>query len=511
MRPTLRLASLLCLGSLALCPVTLVAQDDQDRESESITVDRERAADLRPRETVKDPERKTATQTLDRQAAEGEQAQEQERPAEEAEAQPARPVPVEPKEAEVIEPEPSVTEAAEATSRDRENPETADPAPSRPPIQRGGSLLGRAPPPPPPAPPPEPSTNPTTPAPDSLPYEPGELLLVSADMAEAQSAARQLQGYQLRVKSRQRLDNLGLIASVFRLPPGTDTPALVAQVQQDLPNLNLDTNQRYQLLNARRRYAQQMIAWPENIGACEGQFRIGMLDTAVNDQHPSLTDSQLTRRNFVRGTSAGALHGTAVASLLVGSAGSETPGLLPGSTLWAAEVFRQRGEYTDTSTEILLSALDWLVSQRVQAINLSLGGERNRVFELALERLLENRVLLIAAAGNQGPEAPPSFPAAQPGVIAVTAVDAAERLYPDANRGDYIDLAAPGVDLWAADGDVTGRYHTGTSFAAPLVTAASLVAQEQGADLMAAVKDLGPRGQDDRFGWGLVQVGNWCN
>ncbi|WP_286875219.1 S8 family serine peptidase, partial [Marinimicrobium sp. UBA4509] len=367
------------------------------------------------------------------------------------------------------------------------------------------------PPPPPPVPPPAPSNDPVPPAPDSLPYEPGELLLVSADMAEAQSAARQLQSYQLRVKSRQRLDNLGLVISVFRLPPGTDTPDLVAQVQEDLPDLDLDTNQRYQLLNARRRYAQQMIAWPEDTSACSGQFRIGMLDTPVNDQHPALTDSQLTRRNFVRGTSAEALHGTAVASLLVGSVNSETPGLLPGSTLWAAEVFRQRGERTDTSTEILLSALDWLVSQEVQAINLSLGGERNRVFELALEKLLGSQILLIAAAGNQGPEAPPSFPAAQPGVIAVTAVDAAERLYPDANRGDYIDLAAPGMEIWAADGETSGRYHTGTSFAAPLVTAASLLAQQQGADLMAAVKDLGPTGRDDRFGRGLVQVGTWCN
>ncbi|WP_286903764.1 S8 family serine peptidase [Marinimicrobium sp.] len=330
-------------------------------------------------------------------------------------------------------------------------------------------------------------------------------------MAEAQSAARQLQSYQLRVKSRQRLDNLGLVISVFRLPPGTDTPDLVAQVQEDLPDLDLDTNQRYQLLNARRRYAQQMIAWPKDTGACSGQFRIGMLDTPVNDQHPALTDSQLTRRNFVRGPSAEALHGTAVASLLVGSVNSETPGLLPGSTLWAAEVFRQRGERTDTSTEILLSALDWLVGQEVQAINLSLGGERNRVFELALEKLLGSQILLIAAAGNQGPEAPPSFPAAQPGVIAVTAVDAAERLYPDANRGDYIDLAAPGMDIWAADGETAGRYHTGTSFAAPLVTAASLLARQQGADLMAAVKDLGPTGRDDRFGRGLVQVGTWCN
>uniref|UniRef100_UPI00257E81FC hypothetical protein n=1 Tax=Marinimicrobium sp. UBA4509 TaxID=1946811 RepID=UPI00257E81FC len=108
MKAALRLASCFCLGSLALCPVTLLAQDDQDREKarESITIDRERAAELRRGEAVQDTERKTAVQTLDRTTETSEV--EQERPIEEAEAQPqlTRPVPAKPREAEVIEREP---------------------------------------------------------------------------------------------------------------------------------------------------------------------------------------------------------------------------------------------------------------------------------------------------------------------------------------------------------------------------------------------------------------------
>ncbi|MGL6159564.1 S8 family serine peptidase [Microbulbifer sp.] len=407
--------------------------------------------------------------------------------------------------------ESSAADAAETKTPEEVEPKSAASAPSRPPIRRGGSLLERSPPPPPPVPPPRQiAAADPEPDKDAQDYEPGEILLVSADMAEAQSAARQLQAYQLRVKSRQRLGNLGLVLSVFRLPPGDSAPALMARLQTELPDLNLDTNQRYQALNARRRYAYRLIAWPDPIGSCHRDFRIGMLDAPVADKHPALVNAALVRRNFVRGEAASPVHGTAVASLLIGEPGSPAPGLLPGSRLFAAEVFRQRGETTDTTTDTLLAALDWLAGRDVQAINLSLGGEHNRVFELTLERLLERDIRLVAAAGNRGPDAPPVFPAAQPGVIAVTAVDAVERLYPDANRGDYIDLAAPGVDIWAADGEAPGRYHTGTSFAAPFVTAALLLADHRGVDLTGTVKDLGPEGRDDRFGWGLVQVAGGC-
>lgn len=412
-------------------------------------------------------------------------------------------------------PAPIDSEDADPETPNEAEPETAEPEPLRPPMRRGGSLLGTSMAPPPiPVPPRQTPPDTSSPAPDTLAHEPGELLLVSVSMAAAQQAARQLQGYQLQVKSRDRLDHLGLVVSVFRLPPGTQVPTLVARLRSDLPDLNLDTNQRYQPLNARRAYGQRMIGWPASSGACAGDFRIGLLDTRVTEQHPALADTALTRHNFVRGESAPAEHGTAIASLLIGKPESITPGLLPGSELFAAEVFRLRDtaedKVIDTTTGTLLSALDWLSGQQVQAINLSLGGERNQVFEVALAQLLERNIRLIAAAGNQGPDAPAVFPAGQPGVIAVTAVDAAEQLYPDANQGDHIELAAPGVDVWSADADTGGRYHSGTSFAAPFVTAALLLAERQGLDLRQTAKDLGPEGRDRRFGWGLIKVPGDC-
>jgi subtilisin family serine protease len=83
--------------------------------------------------------------------------------------------------------------------------------------------------------------------------------------------------------------------------------------------------------------------------------------------------------------------------------------------------------------------------------------------------------LIVAAVGNDGPAAPPLYPAAWPGVVGVTAVDARHRVLAEAERGPQVKLAAPGADMAAA---LTPRGYAmvrGTSFAAPIV--AGLLAQ----------------------------------
>jgi Subtilase family len=129
-------------------------------------------------------------------------------------------------------------------------------------------------------------------------------------------------------------------------------------------------------------------------------------------------------------------------------------------------------------------------------------------------------VVFIAAAGNQGPVAPPSYPAAYPDVIAVTAVNRKGENYRHANRGSYIDVSAPGVDVLAALPDGRTGYRTGTSFAAPFVTA--IVATQQAASMTTqavwkpellshlAVRDLGPPGPDPIYGQGLALAPTNC-
>ena len=86
----------------------------------------------------------------------------------------------------------------------------------------------------------------------------------------------------------------------------------------------------------------------------------------------------------------------------------------------------------------------------VQVTNLSLSGPPNALLEQLLRRLAEGGIVIVAAAGNEGPKAGPAYPAAYADVIAVTAVDRMKRPYRRAGRGEHIDLSAPGVDIWTA-------------------------------------------------------------
>jgi len=129
-------------------------------------------------------------------------------------------------------------------------------------------------------------------------------------------------------------------------------------------------------------------------------------------------------------------------------------------------------------------------------------------------------VIVVAAAGNQGPDAPPVYPAAQRGVIAVTATDDKDRLFSGANQGDYIAVAAPGVAVIAAKpgrdkGASAYDYFTGTSMATGYVTglAAVLLSADPkltSADIRrimeASATDLGAPQKDPEFGWGRIDA-----
>ena len=104
-------------------------------------------------------------------------------------------------------------------------------------------------------------------------------------------------------------------------------------------------------------------------------------------------------------------------------------------------------------------------------INISLVGPPNRLVERAVNAIRARGINLVAAVGNDGPAAPPQYPASYGGVVAVTGVDARGRALPEAGKAAHLDFAAPGADMAAA---LPGQGYAkvrGTSFAAPLATA----------------------------------------
>ena len=355
-----------------------------------------------------------------------------------------------------------------------------------------------------------------------------EVLAIAASLADATALVQQLttQGY--AVRSLQELPALGFALLRLGLPNGQTVPTALDSLRQAFPAVLFDANTLYEPDNAAqaagqpRHYAKSLIGWPDHAPGCPASIDIGLIDTAVDKAHETLAGRAITARSFIAGgvPPAPPDHGTAVAAIMVGAPGSASSGLLPAARLYAAAIFalRDDGRIVGT-TDAIARSIDWLAQQGVRVVNLSLSGPGNQVMRLTVERAHRGGMILVAAAGNEGPNAAPVYPAGYTPVLAVTAVDAALQPYQDANRGGYIDLAAPGVDVWSARDGQGGRYNSGTSFAAPFVSAAAGLALAQDPDaapeairraLHEAARDLGTPGPDSTFGWGLVQPAGGC-
>ncbi len=237
--------------------------------------------------------------------------------------------------------------------------------------------------------------------------------------------------------------------------------------------------------------------------------RVGLIDGGVDTLHPVFQHNAMERWGC-GGKALASVHGTAVASLMVGENGAFR-GAAPGATLYAADVYCN--EPIGGAVVSIVAALGWMVQQRVAVVNVSLVGPDNLLLAQAIRVLQSRGHLLVAAVGNDGPAARPLYPAAYPGVVGVTAVDAHRRVLVEAARGSQVCIAAPGADLPGAS--LHGEYVAvrGTSFAAPIVAgllAAALPAPDSAASaaalehLEAQAVDLGARGTDTTYGVGLV-------
>jgi len=205
---------------------------------------------------------------------------------------------------------------------------------------------------------------------------------------------------------------------------------------------------------------------------------IGLIDTGIDRDHEALKGQSIEILSIPKlgGSPSQRDHGTAMAALLIGRSDSSAPGLLPEASVVAVDAFR-RDEGTADRTDVtsLVVALEALAERNVRVVNMSLSGPPNEVLRSAVAAAQAKGMIIVAAAGNKGAGAEPSYPAAYPGVIAVTAVDRNLNVYRRATRGEYVDLSAPGVDLWVAASGHGGTVKSGTSYAVPFVAAAAAV------------------------------------
>lgn len=323
--------------------------------------------------------------------------------------------------------------------------------------------------------------------------------------------------------SQREMTALGGILVRFGLPNSRSLAQAIPELQTLLPGALADVNHLYSpddfLCDGQDCAAHAMIGWAGWPSALRP--RLGMIDTGINLDHPALAGRNLYVDQIDLGTrdAASRQHGTAIAALLVGSVEGRVPGLLPDATLIAVEAFHKRGTLEQADAFSISSAIDLLMSKEVDVINMSFSGPANVVFKRAIVQAATQGIGLVAAAGNAGPGAEPAYPAAWPQVIAVTAVDARQQVYRQANQGPYIALAAPGVNVWTAASVSGGRLRSGTSYAAPFVTAALAVERvrapntniaEITSQLFACARDLGEAGFDPVFGHGLLSAPGEC-
>jgi hypothetical protein len=335
----------------------------------------------------------------------------------------------------------------------------------------------------------------------------GEVLAVSPS-AVALAAARRLN---FRVARQVNLPGVPLNAVVLQAPQGMSATDALATLRMADPNGVYDYNHVYDPSSDGGIFSGVASLFGDSQSASAHGLAIGMVDSGIELAHPALKRANIIAKNVTGPEkSPAAEHGTAVASLLVGDGGGLTP-MLRGAKLYAADVYG--GGVTGGSADAIAKGLAWVAESGATVINVSLVGPANRLVEAVVKALLGRGHVIVAAVGNDGPAKGIEYPAAYDGVIAVTSVDKDMRIQLDANRGPEISFAALGVDVPVATLNKGYGRATGTSFAAPVVTArfARLMTRPDPAAarriderLVAEAVDLGAPGRDPVFGYGFL-------
>lgn len=322
----------------------------------------------------------------------------------------------------------------------------------------------------------------------------------------------QLEKIAIRIVEHKRFEQLGMSLVRFRVDEAMDSRKALETLLPAAKAWRLERNHIYNYRPQSDRPSTTPGAPARSAAVCDDPLSIGIVDTAVDDGHPAFAKTVITQRNFLDAAiDPPRNHGTAVAGILVGRGEGLQP-VVPNALLSVASVMYQREDGSQGATVMgLLEALDWLAGRGVAVINLSLAGPPNQLLERAVAALDQRNILLVAAVGNEGPAAPALYPAAYSPVIGVTAVDREQRIYRWANRGDQVDFAAHGVAVNTAS--VAGGLlsESGTSMAAPVVSAFAACWQEGEGRvavfeaLAGAATDLGEPGRDPVFGLGLLE------
>jgi hypothetical protein len=316
----------------------------------------------------------------------------------------------------------------------------------------------------------------------------------------------------------QNFPLIGATIGLFRITDRRSVETVSREFATEASVGSVQPNFRYLLQEAKpvpgegdpAQYALPRLRLPEAHVLSRGaKVRVAVIDSGIDARHPELAGSIAETFDALASREGAHVHGTGIAGAIVAHA--QLMGAAPAAQLLAIRAFGQSPNGAESNSFVILKALDYAAMHGAQIVNMSFAGPKDTLIERGIAATATRGIAMIAAAGNAGAKSPPLYPAANPNVIAVSATDAADRLFAASNRGSYIALAAPGVDIFLPAPDDKYQMTSGTSFSAALVSGVAalmlarnpaLRSEELRAILMKTAHDLGSPGRDDLFGAG---------
>ncbi|MDR9857706.1 S8 family peptidase [Paenibacillus sp. VCA1] len=224
-------------------------------------------------------------------------------------------------------------------------------------------------------------------------------------------------------------------------------------------------------------------AWSTSTGY---RIKIGVIDTGADYYHPDLRGSlakgiNLLNRHMLPFDDNG--HGTHIAGTIAAANSTEGMiGVAPRATIYPVKAFDHNGS---AYVSDIIQGIDWCIRNRMHIINMSFGMKtRSKALLEIVNKAYVSGISIIASSGNDSKRRNIDYPAKYPQTISVGATDRHRRIASFSNRGEFIDIYAPGdkiISSWTQ-----GKYHemSGTSMATSHVSGAIALLLAQNPDLM---------------------------
>ncbi|MDB5568189.1 MAG: peptidase [Tardiphaga sp.] len=339
--------------------------------------------------------------------------------------------------------------------------------------------------------------------------------------AQADALARR---YRLQRIASQDFPLIGTTIGLFRITDNRAVETVQLQMRADSSVRAVQPNFRYVLQDQTTtptpsegdpaQYALAKLRLPEAHKLSYGSnVIVAVIDSGIDVAHPELA-SAITGSFDALGSKEGPhVHGTGIAGAIVSHA--RLMGSAPRARILAIRAFGVAQSGAESTSFVIIKGIDYAASHGAQVINMSFAGPQDPLVERGIAAAATRGIVMVAASGNAGPKSPPLYPAANPNVIAVSATDAYDRLFPASNRGGHIAVAAPGVDIFLPAPDNSYQMTSGTSFSAAYISGLAALMIERNPQLtpnelrvilMKTARDLGAPGRDDLFGAGVADA-----